>query len=148
MGGTSWLYLAGVPFETIGMREDLGTKSAPELTSGPLSAVPVVVGLWPVLLTGVYAISKRKDKIAQEEKQAALKAARQEARDEQAASLDKLREKLTQEKTAAINFEVKKALEEAAKKEEDPKETPDESVEKKTTGTGTPPSPENGQQED
>jgi len=148
MGGTSWLYLAGVPFGTIGMREDLGTKSAPELTSGPLSAVPVVVGLWPVLLTGVYAISKRKDKIAQEEKQAALKAARQEAREEQAATLDKLREKMTQEKTAAINFEVKKALEEAAKKEEAPEETPDNPIEKNTTGTGTPPSPDKGQQED
>lgn len=67
MGGTSWLYLSSVPFEEIGMREDLGVKPAPELTSGALSAVPMVVGLWPVLLTGIYAISKRKDQVAEED---------------------------------------------------------------------------------
>ncbi len=115
MGGTSWLYLSGVPFESIGMRRDLGTKSAPELTSGPLSAVPIVVGLWPVLLTGVYAIAKRKDKIAAQEQETALQAARQQADKELDEKIEALREKMTQEKTAAINFEVKKALEEAQK---------------------------------
>ncbi|MDD9303272.1 MAG: 4Fe-4S dicluster domain-containing protein [Desulfobacter sp.] len=148
MGGTSWLYLAGVPFESLGMREDLGTKSAPELTSGPLSAVPVVVGLWPVLLTGVYAISKRKEKIAREEKQAVLKDARQKAREELTAALETQREKMTQEKTAAINFEVKKALEEAAKKEAAPEDPPADRVEKNISGTQTPPSPGTGQQEE
>lgn len=118
MGGTSWLYLSGQPFETIGMREDLGTKSAPELTSGPLSAVPIVVGLWPVLLTGVYAISKRKDKIAKEEKEDALQAASVQATEEMNQKIEVLREKMTKEKTAAINFEVKKALEEAEKERE------------------------------
>jgi formate dehydrogenase iron-sulfur subunit len=57
-----------VPFETIGMRMDLGVTPAPELTAGALGAVPMVVGLWPVLLTGIYAMSKRKEKIAAEEK--------------------------------------------------------------------------------
>ena len=118
MGGTSWLYLSQYPFETIGMREDLGTKSAPELTSGPLSAVPIIVGLWPVLLTGVYAISKRKDKIAKEEQDEALQAAGVQANEEMNQKLEELREKMTKEKTAAINFEVKKALEEAAKEKQ------------------------------
>jgi formate dehydrogenase iron-sulfur subunit len=72
MGGTSWLYLSGVPFETIGMRMDLGVTPAPELTAGALGAVPMVVGLWPVLLTGIYAMNKRKDKIAAEEKAKAV----------------------------------------------------------------------------
>jgi len=116
MGGTSWLYLSGQPFATIGMREDLGTTSAPELTSGPLSAVPIVVGLWPVLLTGVYAISKRKDKIAEEEKNEAVKAARVQSNEEMNQKIEKLREKMTKEKTAAINFEVKKALEDSEEK--------------------------------
>jgi hypothetical protein len=44
------------------MREDLGVTPAPKLTAGALSAVPIVVGLWPVLLTGIYAINKRKEK--------------------------------------------------------------------------------------
>jgi formate dehydrogenase iron-sulfur subunit len=61
MGGTSWLYLSPVPFSQIGMREDLGTTPAPKLTSGALSIVPMVAGLWPVLLMGVYAITKHKE---------------------------------------------------------------------------------------
>lgn len=122
MGGTSWLYLSGQAFETIGMREDLGTTSAPELTAGPLSAVPIIVGLWPVLLTGVYAISKRKDKIAKEEKEEALQSANVQANEEMNQKLEELKGKMTKEKTAAINFEVKKALEEAAKEAEAAKE--------------------------
>ena len=118
MGGTSWLYLSKHPFSKIGMREDLGKKSAPELTSGPLSAVPIVVGLWPVLLTGVYAISRRKDKIAKEEEEKAVAQTKAQAREDTDKKLEALREKLTREKTSAINFEVKKALEEAAKEEE------------------------------
>ena len=136
MGGTSWLYLSGQPFETIGMREDLGTISAPELTSGPLSAVPIVVGLWPVLLTGVYAISKRKDKIAKEEKDDALQAARVQANEEMNQKIEELREKMVKEKTAAINFEVKKALEEDSQKREAAKEKeaePGEEQDSKTT---------------
>ena len=67
MGGTSWLYLSNVPFSQIGMREDLGTTPAPQLTSGALSLVPMVVGLWPVLLMGIYGINKRKEADAKEE---------------------------------------------------------------------------------
>jgi Fe-S-cluster-containing dehydrogenase component len=118
MGGTSWLYLSGQSFESIGMREDLGTTSAPELTSGPLSGVPIVVGLWPVLLTGVYAISQRKDKVAREEQDAAVQAAKVQVSEEMNQKLEVQKEKMTKEKTAAINFEVKKALEEAEKKRE------------------------------
>ncbi len=69
MGGTSWLYLSGVPFSKIGMREDLGVTPAPELTSGALAAVPMIVGLWPVVLTGIYAMTKRSEKIARLEKE-------------------------------------------------------------------------------
>lgn len=61
MGGTSWLYISHLPFEDVGMREDLGNTPAPELTSGALSAVPIIAGVWPVLLMGAYAISKRRE---------------------------------------------------------------------------------------
>ncbi len=61
MGGTNWLYISNAPFSEIGMREDLGVTPAPELTSGALSLVPIVAGLWPVLLMGIYAITKRKE---------------------------------------------------------------------------------------
>ena len=75
MGGTSWLYLSSVPFKEVGMKEDLGVTPAPELTSGALSAVPVVVGLWPVLLMGLFAISKRKEIVFREELESVKKAA-------------------------------------------------------------------------
>ncbi len=115
MGGTSWLYLSSVPFSEIGMREDLGTHSAPELTAGALSAVPMIVGLWPVLLTGIYAVSKRKDKIAEEEKNEALVQAKVEADQVMGAQLSQLRDKMTKEKDTAVKNAVKKALDEAAK---------------------------------
>jgi ferredoxin len=67
MGGTSWLYISDVAFSDVGMREDLGVTPAPSLTSGALSAVPIVAGLWPVLLMGIYAVSKRKEIIFNKE---------------------------------------------------------------------------------
>lgn len=119
MGGTNWLYVTGAPFESIGMREDLGTTSAPQLTAGALGAVPIVVGLWPVLLTGIWAVSKRKDKIARKEQEAAVAAAISETEEKAEAKLTAALEKAAKEKDSAIEREVKKALEEAAKKAEE-----------------------------
>lgn len=115
MGGTAWLYLSAVPFEQIGMRMDLGVTPAPELTAGALGAVPMVVGLWPVLLTGIYAMSKRRDKIAAEERALAVSAARSEADQQAAARLEAALEKADKEKTAAVEKAVKDALEAEAK---------------------------------
>ena len=119
MGGTSWLYISGTSFSKIGMREDLGITSAPALTAGPLGAVPIIVGLWPVLLTGVYAISKRKDKVAAEEQAEALAAAKVEADENMKQQIAKVKKDAAKEKEAAIKKEVKKALEEAAKEAEE-----------------------------
>jgi len=115
MGGTNWLYLAGVPFGELGQDEHLGTKPAQEHTAGALGSVPMVVGIWPVLLTGAYAISKRKDKIAQEEQAAAVRHAVGETQAEADAKLQAAMEKAAKEKEAAIAREVKKAKEEAEK---------------------------------
>lgn len=114
MGGTSWLYLSGVPFKELGMHEDLGITPAPELTKGALSIVPIVVGLWPVLMTGVYAMSKRKEKIAREEQERAVSTALDKAKAEAESKLTEALAKAEKEKEAAIEREVKKALEEAA----------------------------------
>lgn len=118
MGGTNWLYVTSTPFEQIGMREDLGTTSAPELTAGALGAVPIVVGLWPVLLTGIWAMSKRKEKISTEEKRQAVAEAVAEAETSAEAALAKAMEKAKKDQEAAIKKEVKKALEAAKAKEE------------------------------
>jgi Fe-S-cluster-containing dehydrogenase component len=115
MGGTSWLYLSSEPFERVGMRMDLGVTPAPELTAGALGAVPMVVGLWPVLLTGIYAMSKRKEKIAAEEKAQAVAAAVTEADERAGAKLDTAIEKAKQEKATAVEKAVKDALEADAK---------------------------------
>ena len=115
MGGTNWLYVSGVPFKNIGLREDLGVTPAPEMTSGALAAVPIVAGLWPVLLTGIYAVSKRKDKVAQEEKREAVAAALASAHAEAEKKLAKAKTKAESEKKSAVEQAVKKALEEAAK---------------------------------
>jgi len=120
MGGTSWLYISGVPFSNIGLREDLGNESAPQLTSGALAAVPMVVGLWPVLLGGIYAVSKRNAKIANEEKVMAVKAALTKAGEEAEKKLSAELSKAEVANKRQIEVEVKKAVEEAlAAKDED-----------------------------
>jgi len=119
MGGTNWLYLSSVPFGAVGLREDLGVTPAPKFTKGALGAVPMVVGLWPVLLTGIYAMSQRKEKVAAEEQDSAVAAAVAQANDEAARKLAEALVNAENEKTAAIESEVKKALEEAAKAREE-----------------------------
>jgi Fe-S-cluster-containing dehydrogenase component len=119
MGGTSWLYLSAVPFNEIGMREDLGITAAPKLTAGALSGVPVVVGLWPVLLGGIYAINKRKEKIEKQEKEQAVSEALEKAKAEAKAEMAEAMKFAEKQKEKAIEKAVSKALEEAAKAAEE-----------------------------
>jgi len=114
MGGTSWLYVSGVPFSEIGLREDIGTTPAPKLTKGALSVVPMVTGLWPMLLVGLYAVNKRKNKIAAEEQADAVASALAQAREESEEKLAKAKAAAEKEKQSAIDKAVKKALAEAA----------------------------------
>jgi Fe-S-cluster-containing dehydrogenase component len=67
VGGTCWLYIADRPFEELGFPANLGTTPYPELTRGFLSAVPFVQTLWPALLMGAYAFSRRRAEIARSE---------------------------------------------------------------------------------
>jgi len=115
MGGTSWLYLAGHSFGALGMREDLGVASAPSLTAGALAVVPMVVSVGVVLLTGIHAISQRKDKVAREEQQEAVNRAREEAEETMARKLADQKRAADKEKEAAIKREVEKALAESAR---------------------------------
>jgi Fe-S-cluster-containing dehydrogenase component len=65
-GGTGWLYLAGTDFGKLGFPTDIGTTPYPELTRGFLSVVPLVLTIWPVLLTGFYKFSKARENYATE----------------------------------------------------------------------------------
>ncbi len=136
MGGTSWLYVSRMPFSQIGLSEDLGNQTASSYTAGPLASVPVVVALWPVLLTGIYAISKRKDKIADAERIEAIAGSVADANEEMSVKLVEMKAAMTKEKEAAVKLEVKRALEKAAKqaaeaKKDDPDAGPETSEEDK-----------------
>jgi Fe-S-cluster-containing dehydrogenase component len=67
-GGTSWLYLAGAPFEKLGLPE-LGKKEYPELTSGAMGTVPAVLLIWPALLAGFRHFAQRKQEAHEERSQ-------------------------------------------------------------------------------
>jgi len=110
MGGSNWLYVTGVPFKNIGMREDLGVTSAPELTHGALAAVPVAAGLWPVLLGGIYAVSKRNEKVAAAEAKAAAKAGKAGGIDTAGEALTKALNKLDDETAKKVKGDYDKAL--------------------------------------
>jgi formate dehydrogenase beta subunit len=64
VGGTSWLYLASVPFEKIGFRRDLGTKPIPSTTKGFLFSVKTfeIIAAWPLVFAAFYAIAKFRSK--------------------------------------------------------------------------------------
>lgn len=58
VGGTGLLYLASVPFDELGLRNDLGKTSYPEYNKTFLYAVPSVLVLFPAFLLGLYNAAK------------------------------------------------------------------------------------------
>jgi Fe-S-cluster-containing dehydrogenase component len=60
-GGTGWLYISPVPFEEIGFRTDLDTEPYPEKTRGFLTAVPLVLVLWPAFMMALRRATVRED---------------------------------------------------------------------------------------
>jgi len=78
-GGTNWFYISGAPFSQVGLDESVINRPYAELTAGALGAVPMVIGIWPVLLGGAYMISKRREAVAREEIHEAEAKARAEA---------------------------------------------------------------------
>lgn len=58
-GGTSWIYLADVPMDTLGFRTDLPDYALPVLTWRALSKVPfVIIGL-ALFLGGIFRVRQR-----------------------------------------------------------------------------------------
>jgi formate dehydrogenase beta subunit len=66
-GGTSWLYIGDVPFESFGLPDDVRQASYPDLTRSALSVVPMVVTLWPPLLMAMYAVTRRRQQADKED---------------------------------------------------------------------------------
>ncbi|MFH1723740.1 MAG: sulfate respiration complex iron-sulfur protein HmcB [Elusimicrobiota bacterium] len=114
MGGTSWLYLAGVPFEKLGLPK-LGTKPHSEYTHSALAAVPIVVPLWLTFLTGIYSINKRKDAESRESEKDAVAGAVAAVRGEEERKAAAAQKRSQEEKTKAIEAAVKEAAVKQAK---------------------------------
>jgi formate dehydrogenase iron-sulfur subunit len=64
-GGTSWLYISGVPFEKLGFRMNVPKEPLPALTWASLSKVPVAAG---GLFVGLAAIAAWRNRGAKEDK--------------------------------------------------------------------------------
>lgn len=60
-GGTSWLYLSPIPFEQVDFPKDLPSNPLVEQTKGFLSAVPLVLVLWPAVLGLCYSARRNKE---------------------------------------------------------------------------------------
>lgn len=60
-GGTSWLYLSPIPFGQVDFPEDLPEKPLVEQTKGFLSAVPLVLVLWPAVLGLCYSANRNQE---------------------------------------------------------------------------------------
>jgi Fe-S-cluster-containing dehydrogenase component len=61
VGGTNILYLAGVPFEQLGFRTDLGTTPYPEYTKTFLYSVPLALLLAPAFMLGLRQATRGKN---------------------------------------------------------------------------------------
>jgi formate dehydrogenase iron-sulfur subunit len=114
-GGTSWLTLAGVSFGELGLHEGATHTSLPEIGTEFLSVVPLVITIYPGLLMGFYAFSKRKDRLSEEQKKAAVVEALMKADEETKQKLAAAATKAGKDKEKAIAAAVKKALAEAEK---------------------------------
>jgi len=114
MGGCNWLYIANVRFADIGMGQNLGDIPAARRTSGLLAAFPIVGVTGLVFLTGIYAISKRKDQIANEEKQAGVSGITNDAQAEMNQKVARFKGDAQKDKEVAVKRDLKSASKDAA----------------------------------
>jgi NAD-dependent dihydropyrimidine dehydrogenase PreA subunit len=68
VGGTSWLYISGVPFGDLGFPTNLPKEPLIDNTKGFLAAVPTVLVVWPALFGMCYSALKHREEILSEEK--------------------------------------------------------------------------------
>ena len=118
-GGTSWMLLTGTPIRNLGLGslENVSHTALPELTKSFLSVVPLVLTMWPGLLLGFYAFTKRKTEVSEAEARARVVEALMQADEETKKKLAAAAERAGKDKERAVTQAVKKALEEQAAKE-------------------------------
>ena len=118
-GGTSWLVLAGASMNDLGLGslENVSHTPLPELTKSFLSIVPLVLTMWPGLLLGFYAFTKRRNEVSESEARARVVEALAKADEETKEKLAIAAERAGKDKERAVAQAVKKVLEEQAAKE-------------------------------
>ena len=114
-GGTSWLILAGRSFGDLDLHEGLTHEPLPSIATSYLGVVPLYITIYPGLLLGMYAFSKRREAVAEEERRAAVAAAVAEAEVATQDKLAKAAEKAAKDKEKAVQLAVQKAVAEATK---------------------------------
>lgn len=114
-GGTSWLMLAGIPFHDLDLHADVTHESLPAIGTSYLSVVPLIVTIYPGLLAGFYAFTKRRDRLAKAELETALAEERVRAEEATQAKLAQAAEKAKKDKERAVEAAVSKALAEQEK---------------------------------
>jgi formate dehydrogenase iron-sulfur subunit len=77
-GGTSWLYVTDVDLGALALRTDMPERPYPDLVSGALGAPPFVMTLWPPLLMGLYAFSRRREEVEAKSADAAAPAGKED----------------------------------------------------------------------
>ena len=118
LGGTSWLLLAGISFAELGLPEQASHRPLPELVDGALSTVPLIVSMWPGLLLGFAAFGKRKEKLAERAREAAVAANQAEADEHLKSKLAAAAVKARKDKDKAVAQAAKKAKAEALQQAE------------------------------
>jgi Fe-S-cluster-containing dehydrogenase component len=124
-GGTSWLTLVGVPLRTVDLPEHVTHDPLPNLTTSFLSLAPLVAAIFPGLLAGVYAFSKRKDDLEHQAHTDQERRLREEARRELEEKLKDTEARATREREEAMRWESRPEPPPPAPKKEAPKEGSD-----------------------
>lgn len=118
-GGTSWLLLTGTSPSNLGLASfaNVSHTPLPDLTKKFLSIVPLVLTIWPGLLLGFYAFTKRRNEVGESEARARVIEALMNADEETKKKLAAAAERAGKDQERAVAQAVKKALEEQAAKE-------------------------------
>lgn len=111
--GTSWLTLSGVPFREVGFFAEpshITRTPLPEFTTSFLSLAPLVAAIFPGMLAGFYAFSRRKEIIAHQQLNNAVQHERVRSAEELEARLRQAAEEAAREKNYAVERAVRDAL--------------------------------------
>jgi hypothetical protein len=112
-GGTSWMVLAGTPFRALDLDEGVTSEPLPAIATSYLGVVPLVITIYPGLLLGMYAFSRRHEAVAKSEREEAVAAAVAAAEEESQKKLAAAADRAAKDKERAVEAAVKKAIAEA-----------------------------------